>query len=155
VGGGEIFRACPDRPWDSPSLLYNGYRVFPGGKVQPGSAADHSPSTSAEVMEEYIYISTHPLGHTGPVTELLYLYLIAQNLEFKDQACIFKVHREEVLYSESANTATARTSELLHSTEVASNFYYQYNGCYTKRLKHKTLTDQKLKNCANSILSFK
>ena len=29
--GGEIFRACPDRPWGPPSLLYNGYRVFPGG----------------------------------------------------------------------------------------------------------------------------
>jgi len=26
-------------------------------------------------MEEYSYISTHPLGHTGPVTESLYLYL--------------------------------------------------------------------------------
>jgi hypothetical protein len=33
-GGGEIFRTCPDRPWGSPSLLlYNGYRVFPGGKA--------------------------------------------------------------------------------------------------------------------------
>jgi hypothetical protein len=30
--GGEIFRTCPDRPWGPPSLLYNGYRVFPGGK---------------------------------------------------------------------------------------------------------------------------
>ena len=29
--GGEIFR--PGRPWGPPSLLYNGYRVFPGGKV--------------------------------------------------------------------------------------------------------------------------
>jgi hypothetical protein len=30
-GGGEIFRTRPDRPWDAPSLLYNGYRVsFPG-----------------------------------------------------------------------------------------------------------------------------
>ena len=27
---GEIFRH-PDRPWGPPSLLYNGYRVFPGG----------------------------------------------------------------------------------------------------------------------------
>jgi hypothetical protein len=27
---GEIFRTCPDRPWGPPSLLYNGYRVFPG-----------------------------------------------------------------------------------------------------------------------------
>jgi len=31
--GGEIFRTCPDRPWGPPSLLYNEYRVFPGGKA--------------------------------------------------------------------------------------------------------------------------
>jgi hypothetical protein len=30
-GGGEIFCTCPDRHWGPPSLLYNGYRVFPGG----------------------------------------------------------------------------------------------------------------------------
>jgi hypothetical protein len=29
-GGGEIFRSCPDRLWGTPSLLYNGYRVFSG-----------------------------------------------------------------------------------------------------------------------------
>jgi hypothetical protein len=27
------------------------------------------------VMEEWSYTSTHPLGHTGPVTGSLYLYL--------------------------------------------------------------------------------
>jgi hypothetical protein len=32
-GGGEIFRTCPDLAWGPPSLLYNGYRVFPGGKA--------------------------------------------------------------------------------------------------------------------------
>jgi len=41
--GGEIFRTCPDRSWGSPSLLYNEYRVFPGGKVRPGRDADPSP----------------------------------------------------------------------------------------------------------------
>ena len=51
-GGDEIFRTRPDRPWDPPSILYNGYRVFPGGKVRPGRAADHSPPSSAAVMEE-------------------------------------------------------------------------------------------------------
>jgi len=66
------FSAHPDQPWIPPSLLYNGYRVFPGGKVQPGCAADHSPPSSAAVMEES---STHPLGHTGPVMGELYLYL--------------------------------------------------------------------------------
>ena len=46
---GEIFRTSPDRPWGPPSLLYNGYRVFPGGKVLPGRDADPSPPSSAEV----------------------------------------------------------------------------------------------------------
>jgi hypothetical protein len=31
--GGEIFYARPDQPWNPPSLLYNGYRVFPGGNA--------------------------------------------------------------------------------------------------------------------------
>jgi hypothetical protein len=30
---GEIFRTCPGWPWGPPSLLYNGYRVFPRGMV--------------------------------------------------------------------------------------------------------------------------
>jgi hypothetical protein len=51
-GGGEIFRTCPDRLWGPPSLLYNGYRVFPGGKIRPGRDADHSPPSNAEVLEE-------------------------------------------------------------------------------------------------------
>ena len=46
---GEIFRTCPDRPWGPPSLLYNGYRVFPGGKVLPGRDDDPLPPSSAEV----------------------------------------------------------------------------------------------------------
>ena len=61
--GGAIFSACPDRPWGPTSLLYNGYRVFPGGKVRPGRAADHSPPSCAAFMEELIYNSTHTLGH--------------------------------------------------------------------------------------------
>jgi len=48
----EIFHACPDRPWGPPSLLYNGYRVFPGGKERPGRNADPSPPSSAVVKEE-------------------------------------------------------------------------------------------------------
>ena len=31
-GGGEVFRTHPDRSWVPPILLYNGYRVIPGGK---------------------------------------------------------------------------------------------------------------------------
>jgi len=56
--GGEIFRICPDLPWGPPSLLYNRYRVFPGGKERPGRDAD--PSTpfyyrGHERVELYLY----------------------------------------------------------------------------------------------------
>jgi hypothetical protein len=47
-GGGEIFRTRPDWPWGPPSLLYEGYRVFPGGKT---AGADHPPPSSAEVAK--------------------------------------------------------------------------------------------------------
>jgi hypothetical protein len=49
---GARFSAHLDWPWGPPSLLYNGYRVFPRGKVQPGHASEHIPPSSAEVMEE-------------------------------------------------------------------------------------------------------
>jgi hypothetical protein len=40
---GEIFRTCPDLPWVPPSLLYNTYRVFPGGKAAGGVALTNHP----------------------------------------------------------------------------------------------------------------
>jgi len=50
--GDEIF--CPSRlalgPTQPPEQ-YNGYRVFPGGKVRLGRAANQSPPSSAMVME--------------------------------------------------------------------------------------------------------
>ena len=63
--GGEIFRTRPDRPWGTPSLLYNGYRVFHGSKERPGRDADPSPHSSAVVKKEYSYTSTPPIGRTA------------------------------------------------------------------------------------------
>ena len=37
----EIFRTCPDQSWGPPSLLYNGYRVFPG--LKSGRAVTLTP----------------------------------------------------------------------------------------------------------------
>jgi len=36
IPGGTRFSARPDRPLVTPSLLYNGYRVFPGGRDDRG-----------------------------------------------------------------------------------------------------------------------
>jgi hypothetical protein len=43
---GTRFSARPELP------PVNGYRVFPGGKVRPGRAADHLPPSSAADVEE-------------------------------------------------------------------------------------------------------
>ena len=42
------------------------------GKVRPGCAADHSPPSSAAVVDEKTYISTHLLDNTGLVTQIFY-----------------------------------------------------------------------------------
>ena len=50
-GGDEIFR--PSRPALGPTQPpVKWIPVFPGGEVRPGRAADHSPPSSAAVMEE-------------------------------------------------------------------------------------------------------
>jgi hypothetical protein len=69
-----IFR--PEQPWVPPSLLYNGYRVFPGGK-RSGRGVDHPALSSAEVKERvelHFYSSLHLRGlFYGEVYLLLYL----------------------------------------------------------------------------------
>jgi len=48
----RFFRTCPDRPCGPPSRLYNGHRVFPGGKERSRSDADPTPPSSAVVKKE-------------------------------------------------------------------------------------------------------
>jgi hypothetical protein len=78
-GGGEIFRARPDRPWGPPSLLSNGYQVFPGGKAAGAWCWPPTPS-SAEVKKGYSFTSIRPLGHFRPLTGLLHLLLPSTHL---------------------------------------------------------------------------
>jgi hypothetical protein len=70
-GPGIESRLGPDFPHLSrptlgpPSFLYNWYRVFPGGKEQPGRDADPSPPSSAvghEIVELYLYSPYGPYG---------------------------------------------------------------------------------------------
>jgi len=64
--GGEIFYTRPGRLWGAPSLLYNGYRVFPWVK-RPGHGVDHSPPSSAEVKERVELYLYSPSGPSWPV----------------------------------------------------------------------------------------
>jgi hypothetical protein len=52
-----------------------GIGSFLGVNCGQGLLLTTHPPFSAEVMEENSYTSTHPLGYTGSVTGLLYLYL--------------------------------------------------------------------------------
>ena len=47
----RIFRTRSDRPWGSPTLLYNGYRIFFPGVKRPGRGVNHSSPSSAEFKE--------------------------------------------------------------------------------------------------------
>ena len=79
-GGGKFFRTLPDQTWDPPSLLYNGYRVFPGGK---GAGAGRWPPSSARVKERvglYLYSPSGPLGPVLRRTVCMGCAQIKQNL---------------------------------------------------------------------------
>ena len=82
-GGGEIFRTSPHLPWGQPSLLYNGYRVFLGGKTAVVWRWPPTPS-SAEVKERVELYSHSPSGPLWPVLgwtlPLLYFTLLWQVL---------------------------------------------------------------------------
>jgi hypothetical protein len=49
--GGDIFRTRSDQPRVPPSLLYNEYRVFLGGKLS-GPSVDHLPHLATRLKKE-------------------------------------------------------------------------------------------------------
>ena len=70
----------PDRPWGPPSLLYNGYWVFPGGKVRPVRAA---PLLVPRSWKSRAIPLPNLWVTTGPVTGTLYLYLYVVLMQFR------------------------------------------------------------------------
>jgi len=57
---GTRFSVRPDRSWGPPSLLYNGYRVFPEGRGGRGvRLTSPTPSSAEDPRKEQSYTSTH------------------------------------------------------------------------------------------------
>jgi len=79
--GGKIFPIRPDRPWGPHSLLFNWYRVFPGGKAAGAWLWPPTPS-SAEIKERVEPCLYSPFGPSWPVLGKLYLHLY--NLWWED-----------------------------------------------------------------------
>ena len=146
-GGGEIFRTCPDRPWGPPSLLYNGYRVFPGGKERPGRVADHSPPSSATVKKEYSYTSTPPMGRTACTESqclykgTLYLYILNHFIILTYVPCIF------LFLFEPTNAQLYSTRVFLYRiyTSSCSHLFCGHKWC--RPLAGYTLYDHKTNDC--------
>ena len=68
--GSQILIARPNRPWDPPSLLYNGNPVFPGCKAA-GAWRKSTTLPSAEIKERvelYLQSPSGPvIGQTLPL----------------------------------------------------------------------------------------
>jgi hypothetical protein len=104
---GEIFRIYPDRPRGPPSLLYNGYRVFPGGKGGRG-----------------VMLTTHPLlvprlrknWAIPPLTLWVLLGLLRGSLYkvFLFGGKLFLLRYEAASMSSSFRITTFRGNDVFH-----------------------------------------
>ena len=90
--GGARFFARPDRPWAPPSLLYNGYRVFPGGKVGWSVTLTTHPLLVPWSWKSRAIPLPTVWATTGPVTGTLYLYLlllkVTRSIYLHDTRCV-------------------------------------------------------------------
>jgi len=79
-----IFRKYLDRYWGPLCLLSNGYRGYCTGIKRPGRDADHSPSFSAEVKNEWSYTSTSPVCLHGVDRHTFTLFTFKMFLHIQD-----------------------------------------------------------------------
>jgi hypothetical protein len=75
---GEIFRTYPDLLRGPPSLLYNGYRVFPGGKGGRVVMLNIHPLLVPRLRKSWAVPPLTLWVLLGPLRGALYLYLTLQ-----------------------------------------------------------------------------
>jgi len=72
---GTRFSARPHRLWGPPSLLYNGYRVFPGDRGGRGVGLTPPPQSSAKILEIVELFIYSPFLAYKRVKPKLYTYI--------------------------------------------------------------------------------
>jgi hypothetical protein len=92
-GGGEIFSTRPDRPWGPTSHLYNGYRVFFGGKIGQGVVLIIHPLLVPRSRKSTAIPlpPPSPLWAFGSVTGYLYL-------TYHCVTIAYSIHYSNILY---------------------------------------------------------
>jgi hypothetical protein len=119
-GGGEVFRTCPHRPWDPPSLLYNEYRVFPGVRKRPGRDTDPSTSSNAEVKKHGRAIPLLSI-RAFVACEKCETYLHVIKINMPNICCIIASLRYPAYYNITA--ALLCSAYVAYSNIILSNIY--------------------------------
>ena len=83
-GGGEVFRTCPNRLWGPPSVLYNGYRVFPGVKSGRGVTLTPHPlivpwSRKSRAIPLFPLWAQRPVQSLSACTRVHFIWKVAVN----------------------------------------------------------------------------
>jgi hypothetical protein len=94
AGEGDIFRTCPDRPWCPHSLLYNGYRAFPGVKSGQGVTLTPHPllvpwSRKGRFIPLLPLWAERPVQNLSACTVQLYLYFPIGRTARTDPQCLY------------------------------------------------------------------
>jgi hypothetical protein len=104
----EIFRTYPDRLWGPPSLLYNWYRLFPGGKGGRGVMLTTHPLLVPRLRKSWAIPPLTLWVLLGLIRGFLYLF-IGQWLKLVGYAHTY--HRSRICRQ---TPTTHITSTLIH-----------------------------------------
>ena len=86
VRGSNPGGACLDRPWGPPSLLYNGYRLFPGVKYGRGVLLTTHPLLVSRSWKSRAIPLPTLWATPRPVRGNLYLYLYINSDSFPQES---------------------------------------------------------------------
>jgi len=131
-GRDEIFRTRPDWSWGPHRLLYNGYRVIPGGKAARAWRWPPTPSNAEVKRTVELYLHA-PTGPSWRVIMLILLYvLLAKRFPSYDVTwCKSAAHRGLLTLTKSSSMIKTHEADLWNCNHGNANPLY--NAMQTER----------------------